>query len=135
MRLKTACNISLITVVAFLAGVAAAYGEPGKGNYQRDVDAAMATMHAKMMAPPSGDVDRDFVQMMIPHHQGAIDMAVAELQYGSNAQLKRLAQAIIVQQQQEITVMRLALGHAEPHSAPAPMRPPQYSDMSPHRDR
>jgi uncharacterized protein (DUF305 family) len=47
--------------------------------------------------------------MMIPHHQGAIDMALAELRYGRNERLKRLAQEIIIEQQQEIAVMRLAL--------------------------
>ena len=50
----------------------------------------------------SHDVDRDFAALMIPHHQGAIDMAVLELRYGRNEQLRRLAQEIIVNQQQEI---------------------------------
>lgn len=58
---------------------------------------------------PSGDVDRDFSAMMIPHHQGAIAMARAELRYGRNETLRRIAQEIIVDQQQEIAVMRLAL--------------------------
>jgi uncharacterized protein (DUF305 family) len=46
---------------------------------------------------------------MIPHHQGAIDMAKAELHYGHNEQLRRIAQEIIVEQQQEIAAMHLAL--------------------------
>ncbi len=69
--------------------------------------------------------------MMIPHHQGAIDMALAELRYGKNEQLRRLAQEIIVEQQQEIAAMRLALGQPLPPSAaapdqiaPLPARPP-----------
>ena len=62
----------------------------------------------------------DFVAMMMPHHQGAIDMAQAELRYGRNEQLERLAQEIIVTQQQEIAAMRLALGQPLPPSAPAP---------------
>jgi Domain of unknown function (DUF305) len=57
---------------------------------------------------------------MIPHHQGAIDMAQAELRYGHNEQLRRIAQEIIVEQQQEIIAMRLALGQPLPPSAPAP---------------
>jgi len=73
-----------------------------------------------MSIKPSGDVDRDFTAMMIPHHQGAIDMAQAELRYGHNEQLRRIAQEIIVEQQQEITAMRLALGQPLPPSAPAP---------------
>jgi hypothetical protein len=83
-------------------------------------DAAMTTMMAGMDVKPSGDVDRDFAAMMIPHHQGAIDMAIAELRYGHNEQLKRIAQEIIVDQQQEIAAMRLALGQTLPASAPAP---------------
>jgi hypothetical protein len=58
--------------------------------------------------------------MMVPHHQGAIDMARAELRYGKNEQLKRIAQEIIVGQQQEIAAMRLAVGDPLPPSAPAP---------------
>jgi len=46
---------------------------------------------------------------MIPHHQGAIDMALVELRYGKDERLKRLAQEIIVAQKQEIEVMHLAL--------------------------
>ena len=71
--------------------------------------AAMARMMAAMQITPFNDVDRDFVAMMVPHHQGAIDMAQAELSYGHNARLRRLAQEIIVTQQEEIVEMRLAL--------------------------
>lgn len=85
-------------------------------------EAAMTTMMANMAAHPTGDVDRDFVEMMIPHHQGAIDMAVALLRHGRNPQLRRLAQEIIVTQQQEIAAMRLAVGDALPPSTPAPTR-------------
>jgi uncharacterized protein (DUF305 family) len=53
---------------------------------------------------------------MIPHHEGAIDMARAELQYGKNEQLRRIAQEIIVAQQQEIIAMRLAVGDPVPAS-------------------
>jgi len=83
-------------------------------------DVAMETMMAGMHVKPSGDIDQEFTAMMIPHHQGAIDMAVAELRYGSNEQLRRIAQEIIVSQQQEIAAMRLALGQPLPAPAPAP---------------
>jgi uncharacterized protein (DUF305 family) len=86
-------------------------------------DAAMKKMMTDMMIEPSGDVDRDFVEMMVPHHQGAVDMAQAELKYGHNEQLRRLAQAIVVTQQQEITVMRLALGDKLPPSVASPTQP------------
>jgi len=82
--------------------------------------AAMNTMMAGMNVKPSGDVDVDFAAMMIPHHQGAIDMALAELRYGKNEQLRRIAQEIIVDQQQEIAAMHLALGQKLPPSTAAP---------------
>jgi len=83
-------------------------------------DQAMTRMMTQMTIRPSGDVDRDFVAMMVPHHQGAIDMAQAVLRYGRNEQLRRIAQEIIVEQQQEITAMRLALGQPLPPAYPAP---------------
>lgn len=85
--------------------------------------AAMDKMMADMDVKPTGDVDADFVAMMIPHHQGAIDMALAVLRHGKNEQIRRIAQEIIVEQQQEIAAMRLALGQPLPPSAPAPTQP------------
>jgi uncharacterized protein (DUF305 family) len=82
--------------------------------------AAMNTMMAGMNVRPTGDVDADFAAMMIPHHQGAIDMAIAELRHGKNQKLRRIAQEIIVDQQQEIAAMRLALGQRLPPSTAAP---------------
>jgi uncharacterized protein (DUF305 family) len=67
---------------------------------------AMERMHRDMSIVPSGDPDRDFAAMMIPHHQGAVDMAKVELQFGKNPVLRRLAQGIIVEQLQEIEVMQ-----------------------------
>jgi hypothetical protein len=81
---------------------------------------AMDRMMSAMSVKPTGDVDADFVAMMVPHHQGAIDMARAVLRYGKNEQIRRLAQEIIVEQQQEIAAMRLAVGQPLPPSAPAP---------------
>ena len=78
--------------------------------FLRENAAAMTKMMAAMAVTPSGDVDRDFVATMVPHHQGAIEMAQAELRYGHNEQLRRLAQEIIVAQTQEIAVMHQALG-------------------------
>ncbi len=71
---------------------------------------AMTAMDTAMkQAPMTGDPDHDFAAMMIPHHQGAIDMAKAELLYGKNPVLRRLAQEIIVTQNSEITVMQRQL--------------------------
>jgi uncharacterized protein (DUF305 family) len=97
--------------------------------YLAENDAAMRKMMAGMDVKPSGDVDRDFVDMMVPHHQGAIDMAVAVLRYGSNPAVRRLAQEIIVDQQQEIAAMRRAVGEPLPPSAPAPTAPERPADM------
>lgn len=80
-------------------------------------DAAMNKMMMDMTIKPTGDVDRDFVAMMVPHHQGAVDMAKDELKYGHNEQLRRLAQEIVATQRKEITVMQDALGEG-PSSAP-----------------
>jgi uncharacterized protein (DUF305 family) len=72
-------------------------------------EAAMTRMMKGMEVKPSGDVDADFAGMMIPHHQGAIDMAKAELRYGHNELLRRIAQEIIIEQGQEIIAMQLAV--------------------------
>ncbi len=86
---------------------------------------AMTKMMVDMGIRPSGDVDADFVAMMVPHHQGAIEMAQAELRYGRNEPLRRMAQEIIVTQLQEITAMRLSLGQPLPPSVPIKSRPRQ----------
>jgi len=107
--------IGLILVDA-LTSAAASNDE---ASFLAENDVAMTRMMTAMDIKPSGDIDADFVAMMVPHHQGAIDMANAQLRYGRNEQLRRLAQEIIVTQQQEIAVMRLAL--APPHSSLPPL--------------
>jgi uncharacterized protein (DUF305 family) len=114
----TAILLSIAILVAAVAPTPAVESE-----FAREMDAAMGRMMDAMHGRSSGDVDRDFAAMMIPHHQGAIDMAVAELRYGTNPQLKRIAQEIIVDQQQEIAAMRLAIGDPLPASAPVPTQP------------
>ena len=81
---------------------------------------AMNKMMVDMEVKPTGDADRDFVAMMTPHHQGAIEMAQAVLRNGHNEQIRRLAQEIIVTQQQEIAAMKLAVGQPLPPSVPSP---------------
>ncbi len=69
--------------------------------------AEMAAMHREMAATPmTGDADRDFVAMMIPHHVSAVAMARTELRYGKSPQMRRLAQAIVDGQQREIGEMK-----------------------------
>jgi hypothetical protein len=102
-----------VLAVAASVGLSASAQTPPTGteaSFLAENEAAMNRMMTDMAAKPSGDVDRDFVAMMVPHHQGAIEMAKAFLRYGHNEQLRRLAQEIIVTQQQEIVTMRLAVG-------------------------
>jgi uncharacterized protein (DUF305 family) len=75
------------------------------GSFDALMTRAMERMRKDMAIVPSGDPDRDFAAMMIPHHQGAVDMAKVELQFGKNFVLRRLAQGIIVEQLQEIELM------------------------------
>jgi hypothetical protein len=93
--------------------------------FLKENELAMSRMMAGMTIKPSGDVDRDFVSAMIPHHQGAIEMAQALLRHGRNEQLRRIAQEIIVDQTQEIAAMRLALGERAPDPAAVPTEPRQ----------
>ncbi|MGY5778724.1 CopM family metallochaperone [Rhizobium sp. LEGMi135b] len=67
---------------------------------------AMGKMHKDMMINYSGDADADFVRGMIPHHQGAIDMAKIELKYGKNPELRKLAEGVITAQEAEIKEMK-----------------------------
>ena len=107
-----------VSIVCALALLPATLGSPhdhlaatpeSQSPFYADMATADATMHRDMRIAPSGDVDRDFLRMMIPHHQGAIDMALAVLKYGRDERVKRLAQSIVVEQGEEITYMRTLL--------------------------
>lgn len=70
-------------------------------------DEAMKTMHEDMMkVKPTGDADIDFVEGMIPHHQGAIDMAKVVLEKGSDPEIRKLAEGIVKAQESEIKMMQ-----------------------------
>lgn len=147
---RSACRLGSHTpaiaagfIAAALIGRAAPLAaSPDDAQFIAQSSAAMTRMMTEMEVRPSGDVDRDFAAMMIPHHQGAIDMALAELRYGRNEQLRRIAQEIVVDQQQEIAAMRLAIGQSPAAAAPAaasaaPARPAAPGARVPvsHRDR
>jgi uncharacterized protein (DUF305 family) len=68
--------------------------------------ASMKTMMTDMNVKPTGKPDKDFARMMIPHHQGAIDMAKVELQYGADPELRQLATDIVAAQEKEIAQMK-----------------------------
>ena len=67
---------------------------------------ANAKMHQAMSGPLTGKTDWDFALSMIPHHQGAIDMARVELKYGTDPEMRKLAQDIIAAQEKEIAFMK-----------------------------
>jgi uncharacterized protein (DUF305 family) len=99
----------LFSGAASLATVSIAKAPSAEDTFLAQMHASMTRMDAGMSAAPTGDIDADFIAMMVPHHQAAIDMAMLQLRYGKNRQLARVAQEIIVEQQQEIDVMRRAL--------------------------
>lgn len=105
MPFKTA-----IAAVVLFSGAALAQ----TSDFATAMAGAMQRMHQAMAVPSTSDPDRDFAAMMIPHHEGAIAMAQAELLYGKDPVLRRLAQGIIVEQGQEIAVMRRALADLPP---------------------
>ena len=84
-------------------------GSASDESFEAMMRTAMTRMDEGMNVACTHDPDYDFAAMMVPHHQGAVDMAVAELRYGKDERLRRLAQGIIVEQRSEIALMRSIL--------------------------
>ncbi len=107
--------------------------------FEREMMESMEKMDKDMVAEPmTGDPNHDFIVMMIPHHQGAIDMAKSYLLYGKDPILRRLAQEIIVTQQQEIELMRLRRAALQSGAASAPQQaqPEAVASIAPYsKDR
>jgi uncharacterized protein (DUF305 family) len=102
-------------------------GSPA-ATFHQQMDSVMTVMDKGMQqmggVPPT-DLDASFAAMMVPHHQGAVDMARLQLLYGKDPELRRLAQSIIAEQQIEIQQMTAWLRKhqaATSSAAPAPQR-------------
>jgi uncharacterized protein (DUF305 family) len=103
-------QILIVGCMITLVAVASAQTQPRVVEFDHAMQVSMSRMDSGMKsAPMNGNVDHDFAAMMIPHHEGAIDMAKAELIYGKDPVMRRLAKEIIVDQQSEIEVMQLWL--------------------------
>lgn len=99
--------------------------EPGWSELMRDMEKMYAAMKSLQ---PSHDGDIDFVKLMLLHHQAAIDMARTELEYGKDAQMRRLAQEIITDQKSEIDLMQLWLKQHQPGSPQVKQLPASQAD-------
>jgi uncharacterized protein (DUF305 family) len=97
-------QLRLAVIAATLIGLPfAVHAQDGPA--QRALMSADMKMMDEMHKPMSGDADKDFVMMMLPHHRGAVDMAQVELQYGKDKKLRALAKKIIKAQEKEIAFM------------------------------
>jgi uncharacterized protein (DUF305 family) len=107
-----------VMIASLVALATSAEQVPTHAQFMRAMNVGMTTMdHDMAAAPMNGNVDHDFAAMMIPHHQGAIEMAKAELIYGTDPVMRRLAQEILVDQQSEIEAMHLWLSKARTASS------------------
>ena len=118
MKLKWTLIAGLLCAAAALAQMVMAMDKGaslGPSQFTQDMDASMKLMdHEMSAASMDGNADHDFAAMMIPHHQGAIDMAKAELSHGSDPTMRRIAEEIIADQKSEIDLMNLWMRkHAE----------------------
>jgi uncharacterized protein (DUF305 family) len=119
MKLATTLSIGITAISMLGAILVRASTDNSDGQSPADVNwseliASMDKMHMAMEAiKRSGNSDVDFVRLMLPHHQAAIDMAKTQLLYGKDPQMRRLAQEIITDQQSEIELMRRWLKQRE----------------------
>ena len=110
MRITTVFCRNRLWIAGWFAVIslaAIAQMQPHAMGFMQFMNESMDRMDNGMKsAPMNGNVDHDFATMMMPHHQGAIDMAKAELAYGKDPVMRRLAEEIVVDQQSEIQAMQ-----------------------------
>ena len=112
-------RLGIAGLITALCAIAVAQMDHRAMSFMHAMNESMDRMDNGMKsAPMNADADHDFATMMMPHHQGAIDMAKAELLYGKNPVMRRLAEEIIVDQQSEIQAMELWLSK-QPKAIPA----------------
>ena len=108
--LSSGVILSLLVSSLVVMALAQSSDLPSANDAWSDLTTIMEKMHVNMASVrPSGISDRDFVALMVPHHQAAIEMAKSELLKGNDPRMRRLAQEIITDQQSEIALMQLWL--------------------------
>jgi uncharacterized protein (DUF305 family) len=113
--MKLSTNLLIPFLACSFAASAIAQAPTGPDPDWSKLIASMDKMHMAMgTIDRSGNADVDFVRLMLPHHQAAVDMARTQLAYGKDPEMRRLAQKIITDQQSEIALMQGWLKQQQP---------------------
>lgn len=114
-------NVAYVFLSLGLVALAPTAEQVQSSDFMHVLHDSMAKMVDEMeQAGMTGDPDRDFLAMMIPHHAGAIEMARLELIYGRDPLVRRLAEEILASQQAEIAAMRARLAILKERKDPEP---------------